>query len=282
MRAPMRASTSSNPVRRGLRPTSWIVSSDPGSRVAATTKAPPRRSRPARRPRRAEAARPDRRRPGAARAHPHAGGLEHQLGVVARRQRLDDRRLAGRVEAREQHARLDLRARHRQLVADPAQLAARDHERRRAVVALDARAHLPSGSGDPVDRAAAQRSSPVSSKLPCWPARIPASSRSVVPELPQSIGASGSRRPRRPAPWMRSESTSSSSHGHAERAHRGDRRLGVARAAEAANRGLALADRPEQHGPVRDRLVARNRDVAAQRAGRLDLHSASTGETTTP
>ena len=38
----------------------------------------------------------------------------------------------------------------------------------------------------------------------------------------------------------------------------------------------------DEDGAVRDRLVARNRDMPAQSGRRLDLHSASTGETTTP
>src|ERR687887_1085104 len=53
-------------------------------------------------------------------------------------------------------------------------------------------------------------SSPVSSKVPDCPARSPARRRSVVPELAQSIGASGSRRPRSPTPSTRTVSTSSS------------------------------------------------------------------------
>ena len=40
--------------------------------------------------------------------------------------------------------------------------------------------------------------------------------------------------------------------GDSERPHRGDRRLGVRGAAEAADERLALAHRADQHRPVRD------------------------------
>ena len=56
-----------------------------------------------------------------------------------------------------QDARLDLRARDRQLVADRLQRPALDDERRSAVRGLDLRAHLGERGGDPVDRPAAKR-----------------------------------------------------------------------------------------------------------------------------
>ncbi len=58
----------------------------------------------------------------------------------------------------------------------------------------------------------------------------------------------------------------------AERAHRGDRRLGVRRAPEARHERLALADRAEQHRAVRDRLVARHCDVTFEGGNGLDAH----------
>src|SRR5213078_3993227 len=70
-------------------------------------------------------------------------------------------------------------------------------------------------------------------------------------------------------------------HFDAERAHGVDRRLRVAGAAEAADACLAFAERADQHRAVRDRLIARDGDVADQRAGGLDLHSSMTGDTTT-
>jgi len=49
-----------------------------------------------------------------------------------------------------------------------------------------------------------------------------------------------------------------------QRSNGADRRLGVLGAAEAANDGLAVADRPDQDGPVGDRLVTWHRHRAAQ------------------
>ena len=44
----------------------------------------------------------------------------------------------------------------------------------------------------------------------------------------------------------------------------------------------AIADGGKQDRAMRDRLVARHHRVPDERAGRLDLHSPTTGETTTP
>ena len=75
----------------------------------------------------------------------------------------------------------------------------------------------------------------------------------------------------------------------AERAHRSDRRLGVRRAAEPRDARLAVADRAEQDGAVRDRLVTRNGNVTDEPRHGLDEdrcerrgHSSITGAATTP
>ena len=52
--------------------------------------------------------------------------LEHALGVVARRLRLDHRGFARRGEAGQQHRRFQLRRRHRQLVGDRDRIARAD------------------------------------------------------------------------------------------------------------------------------------------------------------
>ena len=57
---------------------------------------------------------------------------------------------------------------------------------------------------------------------------------------------------------------------HAERLHCAHGAQGVLRAPEPADDGLALADRPDQHGTVRDRLVARHGDRAPQADRRGD------------
>ena len=70
-------------------------------------------------------------------------------------------------------------------------------------------------------------------------------------------------------------------HLDAEAADGGDRRLGVGRAPESLHVRLVLAERTDQHGAVRDRLVTGDGDVSDQGSRRLDLHSSSTAETTT-
>ena len=47
--------------------------------------------------------------------------LERMFGMVARRRRLDHPRAPGRMESRQQHAALDLGARHLRLVCNPVQ-----------------------------------------------------------------------------------------------------------------------------------------------------------------
>ncbi len=58
----------------------------------------------------------------------------------------------------------------------------------------------------------------------------------------------------------------------AERAHRVDRRLRVARAAEAVHARLPLAERADQDGAVRDRLVPGHDDVPDERSSGLYAH----------
>ena len=134
--------------------------------------------------------------------------------MVAGRHRLDDGRRPCRVEPGEQDAGLDLGARDRQLVADALQLAAFDDERRHAVRGLDPRAHLRERLGDALHRPRARSdSSPVSSKRPRWPARIPASSRSerarvaAVDRLAGLAQAAQARRRRRGASSRRPRAT---------------------------------------------------------------------------
>ncbi len=68
----------------------------------------------------------------------------------------------------------------------------------------------------------------------------------------------------------------------AELANHRDRRLRVRRAPEALDHALAVGDRPQQDGALRDPLHAGHGDGALDRRRRLDLHSSRTGETTTP
>ena len=126
--------------------------------------------------------------------------LEHALGVVAGRGRLDDGRLAVGVQPGEQHGRLHLRARDRERVVDrrerapvdPRAAGGRRSSRRCAPI-------RPSGSairsiGRARERLVARRARSVS---PAWPARIPAISRTSVPALRAVDRASpGDARPR--------------------------------------------------------------------------------------
>ena len=212
-----------------------------------------------------------------------AGRLEHQLGVVARRLRLDDRRLALGVEPGEEDRRLDLRARDRQLVGDRAQRPALDPERQVPVVGLDAGAHAAERLGDPLHRPAAERG--VAGELELLPllaredpgeeadegARVGAVDRPAGSDEPSQALAEDVQRV-----------LAVLVDGDPEGANRLDRRLGVGRAAEAGDARLAVADRAEQDRAVGDRLVAGHGDVPDEARDRLDPHSSITGATTTP
>ena len=129
------------------------------------------------------------------------GAQQHALGVVAAARGLADRRRAVGGERRQQHARLDLGARDRQLVGDRAQPRAAEPQRREAPLARVA-ARRPSGAaarrpGRPGRRRIDSSPSSVNER-PSWAASQPGSSRSSVPALPTSIGPPGSRASRRP------------------------------------------------------------------------------------
>ena len=102
----------------------------------------------------------------------------------------------------------------------------------------------------------------------------PSTSRTSVPALPQSIGAVRRAQPAQADAVDASVSTSSSSTSTPSARTARERRLGVARAAPAADERLALGERADQQRAVRDRLVARDGDVAVDVRGRLDLHAA--------
>ncbi len=158
IRAPIRSSTWSRPVRR--RVDADAVDPEPRARAAASRRrgrAPPTRSRRAPRATAARAARPARpRRVPAARRTRAPAAASMPLGVVARRYAARRPR-SGRPSAYrpgEQDARLDLRARDRQLVADrPCSAPPAIVTGARPVCRLDARAHLGQRRGDPLHRA---------------------------------------------------------------------------------------------------------------------------------
>ena len=115
-------------------------------------------------------------------------------------------------------------------------------------------------------------SSPTSSKRPSCAARIPASRRMSVPAFAQSIGTSRARRPRNPTPPTRRTSSPSSTTSTPSARTAAIVASVSDEAAETRDRRLPLADRPDQHRAVRDRLVPGHGEVPDQRGYWLDAH----------
>ncbi len=88
-----------------------------------------------------------------------------------------------------------------------------------------------------------------------------------MPAFPQSIGPAGGRSPRSPAPKTTQRVDVVLVDLDAERADGGDRRLGVGRAAEARDAGLAVAERARS-GPRGARSTCRRERRCARRAAR--------------
>ena len=202
-----------------------------------------------------------------------AGALEQALGVVARRDRLDDRRRALRPGARRgerptspARTRPGARSRSRE-AARPRRRAARG----RRVVSTSPPIRRSGSATRSIGRAESD-ASPTSSNRPSWPARTPASRRMSVPAFPQSIGAAGGRSPRGPTPQRRSVSTSSST---TSTPSARTAAIVASVSAERPNpemRSLALAQGGDQDGPVRDRLVPRHGNVSDEGGTGLDAH----------
>ena len=96
----------------------------------------------------------------------------------------------------------------------------------------------------------------------------------TVPALPQSIGSSGARRPRSPAPVDANDVHVLVVDLDAERAHRRRSPTRCRPARPKPRMTLSPSrDRAEQDGALGDALHARHGDVAADLGGRLDLHS---------
>ena len=148
------------------------------------------------------------------------------------------------IEPGQQHARLDLCARHRRLVADRLQRAALDPER--CVAVRRRRPRRPSAAAGSATRSSGRRdsdSSPTSSKLALRAgedAREQAHQRAGVPAVDRGVRAV--RSPRSPTPPTRTTS-SSSLDSRAERGDRCSRRQRVGGAPEPADLALAVGDR---------------------------------------
>ncbi len=290
-------------MRRGLRLTPWMCSSEPGTRVAASTNGAAEEKSPGivdlaqRQPlcgSDRDARRPDRdgrTRPG-----------KHPLRVVAGRGGLDDGGLAVRVQAGEQEARLHLRARHGQHVVDRVERPALDPQRQPAVARLDAGAHPYQRLGDAAHRAGAQGL--VAGELELLPLLAGEDARQQPYERAR-VGAvdrlAGGGEPAEPDTVDAELVVADLVDRHPECSHRSHGRLGVGRAPEAGDARLAVADAADQRGAVRDRLVARDRDVTDEAGDGLDgdrnsslrgqplrgasrfvAHSSITGDATTP
>ena len=215
-------------------------------------------------------------------ANARAGRLEHELRVVAGRHRFDDRRHTLGVEARQQDRGLHLRGRNRQHVLDPVErVRSVDRERRASVRRCDARAHSRERLGDAVHRSRAERvvaGEDEGAVLACEDAGQQAQEGSRVAAIDRVAGRAQSPQ----ADSVHDELVVRFLvNRDTERADRVERRLGVARAPELAHARLAVRQCADEERAVGDRLVPGNGYVPDERAGRLDLHSSSTGATTT-
>ena len=265
--------------RRGLRPTSWTVSCEPGSSAAATRNGAADEMSPGTcdlgQPQPLGPASTRDRAPASASTRAPAA-REHQLGVVARRRRLDHRRRPASRRARRagsptSPARSRPAARS-SIAVELAALDARAAGGRRSPrsprpSAAAARRPAPSAGARATRRRRARSG-------PAWKARMPhdeprerAGVAAVDRRRRARAARAGRRRGRRACRRPpRRPRTPSARDG-------GERRLGVAGAAPAADARLALAERAEQQRAVRDRLVARDGDVAVDVRGGLDLHA---------
>ena len=186
-----------------------------------------------------------------------AGAGEQPLGVVAARLGLDHRRRPRGQQPGHQHARLDLRARHRQRVLDPAQRHPVHGERREAMlVRVDPRAHLAQRDRDAIDGAAADRLVTVEGPLAPGLTREPAGSE---PHQRARVADVDVRLRGRAQPGSADRQRAGVGALLDERAERADgveRRVRVGRLEVARDLHGLVAHRAEERRTVRHRLVA--------------------------
>ena len=188
---------------------------------------------------------------------------QHLLGVGPGRHRARGRRSSPcGGQAGQQDGRLHLRAGHPRRPVDALQRAALDTQRRQAAFALpaDGRPHELERLGHPVHRPRERDSSPTSSVVQAKPATRPASSRMEVPEFPQSSGCAGLVQPASPAVQHEQLPSAGPLDLDTHRLYGGQRGGDVGAVGEAVDDRGALGERGEEHGPVRDRLLARRAD----------------------
>jgi len=211
----------------------------------------------------------------------HAQHAEEPLGVVAGRRRLDDRRRAVlRQEAGEQDAGLDLRARGRQLVADPVELRASHDDGRPALVRLDFGAHqterLLHAHGPGGERLVADQLEPT--VLTGQHPGCQTEDGAGVAAVERAVGLREAAQAAAGDP----DDLVHDRYLHAERAHDLDRRVRVGGVTEAAQLALPVGDRAEEDAALADPLHGRDADRADHRRRGLDLHCSSrTDEITT-
>ena len=221
--APIRSAIRRKPVRVQLSPTSFTTTREPPTRVAAATMKAADDGSPGHDDLvELELVHLRHRDPRAVALERHARAAQQALGVVAARRRLDDGRRARGHHPGDQHARLHLRARDRELVLDPGELGAAHREGREAAVAsVDRGAHHAERLGHAVHRPAANRAvaveRPDAARLPGEPARQQPHERAgvahvdAVPPWPRAARAGprrGSRSSRRPPPPRRRRASS--------------------------------------------------------------------------
>ena len=202
-------------------------------------------------------------------AHP-----QHPLGVIASRQRFDDRGRPSAAEPGEQDRRFHLRARHRAFARSrrrrqpvPAH-AKRCSARRRCVHELAPMAR--SGSAMRRHRPPAQRLVAVERASMSVPASTPASSCMVVPELPQSSAPSGAASCADAGAVQRVPVGRKIAHPDAAGAQRMLRCRARPRRRCVADVGASLCQRAKDERTVADRLVAGDEHLAVDACRRDD------------
>ena len=196
--------------------------------------------------------------------------FQHQFGVVAAGFLLDHGGDAGRGEPRQQHRRLDLGRGHRGPVEDRHGIARAVQRQRQAAAFLGSRRpwrpSIPADRGSGASGGSAARRRRRTRPMIGQPATAPITSRQPVPELPKSSGEAGWAKPAdADAPDLPGKRPGSL-HLGAQRLHRFGGIEDVFALQQAGNPGFADRKRPQDQGPVRNRLVAGNADFAAQRA----------------
>jgi hypothetical protein len=209
-----------------------------------------------------------------------AGAREQALRVVAAGLRLDDGRRALGQQAGEQHAALDLRGGDRQRVLGALQRAAGDLERREAAVArVELPAHGRERRRDPVDGPAADAlvavEDPAAPLLPGQPPGQQPQQRAGVADVDHDAGG---RRPQARAAHDQLPAAAVVDQ-RAERLHGRERGARVGRVEVVGDVHRLRAHRAHQRRAVRERLVGRRHERAAQRrAGPEGLvHPRATG-----